>query len=281
MFDVSTLPFKDLSPVTVETELLKQPQASCPVVHRFGPGIYIRELHMSAGTMAVGKLQKYEHTNILLKGKVLMFNENGTTSILEAPLFFVGKAGRKVGLVLEDVVWQNIYATEETDIDKLEEMFMENSEAGKEYQLAQLAYAKIEAQNDNDDYELFLEEIGMTDEQVQQDMQSSPNIVDFDTPNTLRVSDSPIQGKGLFTSAPIFKDEWIAKARIGNNKTPAGRYTNHSAVPNCTLVVDENSDIWLKALEDIDGCMGGSKGTELTIDYRTALRLNKEITCLP
>jgi hypothetical protein len=280
MFDVTTLPFKDLSPVTVETALLKEPQASCPVVHRFGPGIYIRELHMSAGTMAVGKLQKYEHTNILLKGKVMMFNENGTTSILEAPLFFVGKSGRKVGLVLEDVVWQNIYATEETDIDKLEEMLLENSEAGKEHQLAQLAFAKIEAQNDNDDYQMLLEDIGMTEEQVQQEVQSSLDIVDFDTPNTLRVTDSPIHGKGLFTTTPIYKDDLIAKARIGHCRTPAGRYTNHSAVPNCTFVVDEFNNIWLKALEDIDGCMGGSKGTELTVDYRIALKLNKEITCL-
>lgn len=277
MFDISTLPFKDLSPVTVETELLKQPQASCPVVHRFGPGIYIRELHMSAGTMAVGKLQKYEHTNILLKGKVLMFNENGTTNILEAPLFFVGKAGRKVGLVLEDMVWQNIYATEETDIDKLEEMFMENSEAGKEHAIAQIAYGKIEAQNDNDDYQMLLEEIGMTEEQVQRQVQIVEDLIDFDTPNTLRLADSYIHGKGIFTTAPIFKDEWIAKARIDGKRTPAGRYTNHSAVPNCTLVIDENSDIWLKALEDIDGCMGGSKGTELTIDYREALKLNPDI----
>ena len=277
MFDVATLPFKDLSPVTVETELLKQPQASCPVVHRFGPGIYIRELHMSAGTMAVGKLQKYEHTNILLKGKVLMFNENGTTNVLEAPLFFVGKAGRKVGLVLEDMVWQNIYATEETDIDKLEEMFMENSEAGKEHVIAQLAYTQIEAQNDNDDYLLLLEEIGMTEEQVQRQVQIVEDLIDFDTPNTLRLADSCIHGKGIFTTAPIFKDEWIAKARIDGKRTPAGRYTNHSAVPNCTLVIDENSNIWLKALEDIDGCMGGSKGTELTIDYREALKLNPDI----
>ena len=277
MFDIATLPFKDLSPVAVETELLKQPQASCPVVHRFGPGIYIRELHMSAGTMAVGKLQKYEHTNILLKGKVLMFNENGTTNVLEAPLFFVGKAGRKVGLVLEDMVWQNIYATEETDIDKLEEMFMENSEAGKEHVIAQLAYTQIEAQNDNDDYLLLLEEIGMTEEQVQRQVQIVEDLIDFNTPNTLRLADSCIHGKGIFTTAPIFKDEWIAKARIDGKRTPAGRYTNHSAVPNCTLVIDENSDIWLKALEDINGCMGGSKGTELTIDYREALKLNPDI----
>jgi len=278
MFDVTTLPFKDLSPITVETALLKEPQTSCPVIHRFGPGVYIRELHMSAGTMAVGKLQKYEHTNILLKGKVLMFNDNGTTSILEAPLFFVGKSGRKVGLILEDVVWQNIYATEETDIDKLEEMFMETSEAGKEHQLAQLALAKIEVQNDIDDYKMLIEDMRMTEEEVQQQVHITHDLVDFDAPNTLRITDSPIHGKGLFATTPIFKDDLIAKARIGHCRTPAGRYTNHSAVPNCTLVADENKDIWLKALEDIDGCMGGSKGTELTVDYRVALKLNKEIT---
>jgi hypothetical protein len=39
---------------------------------------------------------------------------------------FVGKPGRKVAYIIETVVFQNIYATDETDIEKLENMFVEN-----------------------------------------------------------------------------------------------------------------------------------------------------------
>jgi hypothetical protein len=38
---------------------------------------------------------------------------------------FIGKPGRKVAYILETVVFQNVYATEETDIEKLENMFIE------------------------------------------------------------------------------------------------------------------------------------------------------------
>jgi hypothetical protein len=262
--------------VDLETKLLTMPQASCPVVHRFGPGIYIRELQMAAGTLAVGKIQKFEHVNILLKGKVIMFNDNGSTTTLEAPLFFIGKAGRKAGLVLEDMVWQNIYATEETDIDKLEAMFMEEPDAFKEHTIAKLAFDKIEVQNDIDDYNILLEEINMSEECVQRQVQITSDLIPFDTPNNLRVTSSVIHGKGLFTTIPISQGTRIAKASIAGHRTPAGRYTNHSAVPNCTLVRD-GLDIWLEAIEDIDGCLGGSVGQELTVDYRVAIKLNPTI----
>lgn len=272
MFDVATLPFAGLSVVDVEKMLINHPPASCPVIHRFGPSIYIRELHMSAGTMAVGKLQKFEHINILLKGKVIMFNSNGTTSTLEAPLFYVDKPGRKVAFILEDTVWQNVYATEETDVDKLEDYFLENSDVGRAHEAAQFAFAKLEAQNDNDDYELFLEETNLVGNKTN----STYTLVDLQDISMLRISDSPIHGKGIYTTTPIYKDELITQTHIGNNITAAWKYINHSAVPNCTLVI-ENDDMWLKALHNINGCMGGSKGTELTIDYRETLKLNKEI----
>jgi SET domain-containing protein len=102
-------------------------------------------------------------------------------------------------------------------------------------------------------------------------------MVEYDVPNTLRLADSAIHGKGVFTTAPIAAGEYIAKARIGNSRTPAGRYTNHSCLPNCELV-KHDGDIYLKALVDISGCLGGSVGTELTIDYRNAVAVNPELT---
>jgi hypothetical protein len=276
MFDVATLKTTELTPAALETILLKDEQAECPVYHRFGPGIYIRELHMTAGTVAVGKVQKFEHVNILLKGKVMMFDNDQVTT-LEAPLFFIGKPGRKAGFVLEDMVWQNIYATDETDISKLEEMFMEDSEAGSTYRMSMSEYAQLEAQNDRDDYALFLNEVGMTEEEVWAQASITKDMVEYDAPNTLRVADSVIHGKGVFTTAPIAAGEYIAKARIGDSRTPAGRYTNHSCLPNCEFV-KLDGDIYLKALVDISGCLGGSVGTELTVDYRNAVAVNPELT---
>jgi hypothetical protein len=112
----------------IEALLLGQPQAHCPLMHYFGPGVYVREVSMQAGTMAIGHRQRFEHLNILLKGAVEMVNEDGSTQVLRAPLIFTGKPGRKIGLVLEDMVWLNVYAAEERDVEALEARFVDKSE---------------------------------------------------------------------------------------------------------------------------------------------------------
>ena len=42
---------------TLEAVFLEQPQVDCPVVHRFGPGIYIREVTIPAGALSIGHYQ--------------------------------------------------------------------------------------------------------------------------------------------------------------------------------------------------------------------------------
>src|SRR3990167_5411984 len=44
----------------MEQYCLKKEQVECPVYHRFGPGIYIREVHIPAGTFAIGLHQSYK-----------------------------------------------------------------------------------------------------------------------------------------------------------------------------------------------------------------------------
>jgi len=256
--------------------LMDMPQASCPVYHRFGPGIYIRELHMAAGTVAVGHIQKQDHVNILLKGKVMMINEDESTHIVEAPLFFIGKAGsRKIGMVLEDMVWQNIYATEETNIDKLEELFLDKSQLAPHVNLL-VSKEEEQLQTIRNDYSKLLFEIGMSEEQVQAQV-NIDDLVDFDTPNQLRVTYSTIDGVGLFTTIPVEANTYICKARIEGRRTPAGRYTNHSPTPNCKMVLLENGDMALVSITSIDGCLGGGVGTELTVNYRDVLKLNPQL----
>jgi SET domain-containing protein len=91
--------------------------------------------------------------------------------------------------------------------------------------------------------------------------------IDTDVPSTLRISESAIHGKGLFATVPISKDNVICKIKINGNTTTLEQAINHSIVPNCKAVID-NTDVYLVVLENIDGCIGGSKGTELTINYR-------------
>lgn len=265
----------------LEEEMLDMPQADCPVAHHFGPGIYIREVTLPAGIFAVGHAQKFDHLNIMLTGKVAIVDE-GKVRVLEAPMIFTGKPGRKVGYVIETCVWQNVYATEETNIDALEAYYLDKSENWKAYDKEQSNIIYALNQPDRDDFEQVLKDFGFDAETVRQQSEDESDQIDMPVAfkAVAQVRDSNIEGKGLFLSWHAMSGQIIAPARIAGKRTPAGRYVNHSINPNCKYIADENGDIYLVSLRDIDGCKGGGCGEELTVDYRQALILNMELsTC--
>lgn len=260
----------------VESHLLNLPQVECPVVHHFGPGIYIREVTLPAGTLAIGHAQKFEHLNIMLTGAVSMVGDDGNIKVLRAPLIFVGKPGRKLGFVLETCTWQNVYATDERDIDKLEATYLDKSETWQAQADAAYQIVAISRAQDREDFEAVIRAAGFTAGEVraQSEFQGDQIPMPDGFGIKLTVRESPIEGKGVFLSSPAEAGEVIAPARIGGMRTPAGRYTNHSMNPNAKFVKDGCGDVWLVAIKRIPGCEGGGKGEEVTVDYRQALALS-------
>lgn len=257
----------------LELIMLVEEQVECPVVHHFGPGIYIRELSMKAGTLAIGHRQKFDHVNIVLKGKVAVLGDNGQVNIIEAPMMFVGKPGRKIGMVLEDLVWQNVYATELTDVDEIETHFLDKSMNWTDIDKARIGqFVTIE---DRLDFEAMLEEYGLDPEIVRAQSISCEDqrIMPYGSWKFKKDS-SPIEGVGIFATMPIDISECIGPARIGGLRTPLGRFTNHSKFPNSEFVVRNNGDIDLVAMQKITGCSGGSNGEEITVNYRQSLKLS-------
>ncbi|OGT06099.1 MAG: hypothetical protein A2143_09225 [Gallionellales bacterium RBG_16_57_15] len=264
-----------------EVEIKKLPQVECPVIHRFGPGIYIRELSMPAGTFAIGHHQKFEHLNILLKGSVTMLNDDGTTTHLAAPLIYVSPPGKKVGYVHEDMVWQNIYATNETDADKLEHYLIDKTVADSTSDTLRLEFIATH------DYKNMLVELDISEDLARTQSENESDQIPFPYGSyKVKTSPSSIEGIGLFATAPIEAGEIIAPARIGGNRTPAGRYTNHSPLPNAMMVALPNGDINLVAAKNIGGSFGGNVGEEITVNYRQAREVallaavpEKEVVC--
>lgn len=258
-----------------EVAMLAEDQAPCPVNHYFGPGIYIREVSMGAGLFAIGHKQTKEHVNIMLKGRVLMLNEDGSTAELVAPLMFTGKPGRKMGYILEDVVWQNIYATEERDVQVLESMFLDKSPAWQELEARRLEAQRKEHVADRDDFQRMLNESGFTAHTVQRQSENPDDQCPMPQGSwKVKTGQSPIQGTGIFLTADAAVGEVLGPARVKGLRTPLGRYTNHSPTPNAQMVLLPTDDIYLVTLRDVKGCAGGLDGDEVTIDYRQALRLH-------
>jgi hypothetical protein len=114
---------------TLLREVAARPQVECPVQHFFGPSIYIREVVMPAGTVVVGKYHKHDHLCNMVEGRMIVVGEDGEAREVAAPSVFMAKKGRKTAYILETVRFQNIYSTDETDVEKLEHMLVEDSPA--------------------------------------------------------------------------------------------------------------------------------------------------------
>jgi len=114
---------------------LEKEQQEISTIHRFGGGLYIREAHYPKGTLVVGLEHVSEHMNVLLKGSLRVIDGDGSEQTLTAPYMFVAKAGSKVGLTLEDVVWQNIYVANSTDVEYLESILFVIPDKLKEHQI--------------------------------------------------------------------------------------------------------------------------------------------------
>jgi hypothetical protein len=108
-------------------EVSALPQVACPVQHFFGPSIYIREVVMPAGTVVVGKYHKEDHLCNMIEGRMVVVGEDGEQREVVAPAVFMAKKGRKTAYIIETVRFQNIFSTDETDVDKLEHMLVEDS----------------------------------------------------------------------------------------------------------------------------------------------------------
>jgi hypothetical protein len=115
--------------------LAEGPTVEIEPVHRFAPGLYVRELTVPAGCVIVGKVHKHESVNILVKGSALLACD-GRVEKVSAPLTFVSGPGRqKAAYVLEDMTWINVHPTQETDLVKIEAEFIEKDEGFEAHKL--------------------------------------------------------------------------------------------------------------------------------------------------
>jgi hypothetical protein len=92
------------------------------VQHVFTRGVYSRTMFIPKGSVIVGKIHKYEHLNFISLGRVTVLTEFDGLQEISAPYTTVSKAGTKRLLYAhEDTIWTTIHATEETDLEKIEQ----------------------------------------------------------------------------------------------------------------------------------------------------------------
>lgn len=92
--------------------------------HHFADGLYAKEMCIPANHIAGSHKHKYSHLSILVSGSVSVTVENVTTDYI-APACIEIKAGLEHQVLAKvDSVWFCIHATNETDINKIDEVLI-------------------------------------------------------------------------------------------------------------------------------------------------------------
>jgi quercetin dioxygenase-like cupin family protein len=94
------------------------------IKHFFSDGVYAKQMHLPKGHGAITHQHKYSHLSILAKGTVIVTCD-GEQTTYTAPTCIEIKAGVNHGIyAIEDSDWFCVHATEETDVEKVDEVLI-------------------------------------------------------------------------------------------------------------------------------------------------------------
>lgn len=88
------------------------------LVHRFVPGLYIREIHMPAGSLLTSKVHNTEHPYVVTAGRVSVLIPDAGVEHISAPHFGITKPGtRRLLLVHEATTWITFHPITEAEYE--------------------------------------------------------------------------------------------------------------------------------------------------------------------
>lgn len=105
----------------VFASIAAQPRVEAPVVHRFTPGLYTREILMKAGTKHLSKVHKTEHQFIVSSGACFVSENGNTPYMIQAPYHGITVPGtwREIFAVL-DCLWTTMHPTDKKTVAEVE-----------------------------------------------------------------------------------------------------------------------------------------------------------------
>lgn len=228
--------------------------------HRFDTGVYMRECVIPTGFVVTGRIHKHAHWNFLLKGTITVWTEHGMQR-LTAPAAIQSKPGiKRVGFAHEETVWMTVHPnpSDDRDIPRIEERLFADT-----FEEAYLASSRS--------FQDAIHFLGFSPEEVSAISEARADQTTFAADDTgLEIKASPVHGMGMFATHDFACGEFVATARKAEKRTPAGRYTNHSADPNVAAHLLDSGDVELVAVRPI------SSGEEIFNDYYLSFERTRE-----
>jgi len=120
-------------------------------------------------------------------------------------------------------------------------------------------------------FKQFLKEANLTYKQLES-ITSIDNMLDTPEIEGTKINVSSIEGKGLFTTKPFKRGEYVGNALVDAKRTNLGRFVNHSNTPNIEIRIDKlGKEVEVYTTMDID------VGEELTFCYMDNYNKQRDI----
>lgn len=238
------------------------PQVDIPVSHNIHGGMYAREITIPKDSIITGDIYKFDHFDIMVSGDITVSTDTQTPKRLTGFNFLNGLAGKKrAGYAHEDTVWITIHAFSGSTGDEIQKFI--TAESFDEL-------SEFNTQINNHDYALLVNEINMTQDEIDKQVLNVADLLDSDHERNnnydLYVRKSKIHGSGVFAKRHFLKDEIVCYARLGKLRTKYGRYANHALFANVDIKI-VGDDIVFVASRDIHA------DDEITVNYRELLAM--------
>ncbi len=240
---------------TLQHSLERMPQVDLSVSSNNINGMYIREITIPANTSIVGRVHLYPYVDIMLSGDITIVSSDEPEPIrYTGHNVMFGVPGRKrTGFAHEETKWVTIHRSDIKDGDEFYEKLT-----------AETISECYDMLTGKKDYLTILDEIGFAESDVQDEMNLA-RMTDFIEDENVYVAPSLIHGSGLFAKKDFMVGEIICTARKGDSKTIAGRYSNHSPMPNARMQ-EHRGDLLVISTQPI------FYGEEITTNYRDTIR---------
>ena len=94
---------------SLERHLFQLPQVDVPVVHRFAPGLYMREIRIPADTLMTGRVHRFEHVSIMVQGDMTLLTDEGMQRVTGYQPFIAPAGTKRVGYAHAETVWVTVH----------------------------------------------------------------------------------------------------------------------------------------------------------------------------
>lgn len=112
----------------LEETMRALPQIEIPIEHHFCEGVYARKMTMPEGSTVVGKIHTHSQINILSRGHVTAITDKGRVEMFAGDHIVCPEGSKRAFYAHEESVWTVILRCDETDVEKIEQEFVVETE---------------------------------------------------------------------------------------------------------------------------------------------------------